>query len=462
MSEVQQSSDLLRHYSPLWIFGTPVEQPRHRMPSSCPHFGLSSLHVVVALLFIFATSASLKNVSNPKSNRLQSQPDPVALNNDLDWKLVKEVVLREQKNIIFSPFSIKLLLSLLYEASAENSKTRQELSQALAGSDLEKNRLLYQEFLESSTKENSNYQFNVGTRIFVERAMANVTDDYVELVQSCYRTSIEPVVFGDPVETAAKINEWCSDITQGRLKGLVDEELIKNAAMIIANALFLKASWRNSFKEEQTHNRTFHVTEDSTVEAEFMAQTDIYQYLNDPDRQLEMLRLPYKGRHFSMTIVLPYENRSLEKLTENLTAQNLQKLESNLQREEISVIIPKYKFDYSTTLNDVLIRLGITEVFTEEASLPALSGGKNSTLEVSKILQKAGIEVNEKGTLAFAATEIQLVSKFGIDETTEFKANRPFLFYIKDQESDALLFVGKVLNPVVTAAAAAEGGASSA
>lgn len=71
---------------------------------------------------------------------------------------------------------------------------------------------------------------------------------------------------------------------------------------------------------------------------------------------------------------------------------------------------------------------------------------------MSKILQKAGIEVNEKGTLAFAATEIQLVSKFGTDETTEFNANRPFLFYIKDEDSDALLFVGKVVNPAVTTA----------
>lgn len=99
------------------------------------------------------------------------------------------------------------------------------------------------------------------------------------------------------------------------------------------------------------------MAEGTTVETDFMAQTDIYEYLNDQDQQLEMLRLPYKGRHFSMTIVLPYENRSLEKLTETLTAENLQKLESNLQREEIVVVIPKYKFDYSTTLNDVLIRV---------------------------------------------------------------------------------------------------------
>lgn len=425
------------------------------MPSLWPRFGLGPLHMGVALLFILTTSASLRNIGNPRSNQLQSQPDAVVINNDLDWKLVKEVFHHDQKNIIFSPFSIKLLLSLLYEASKEHSRTRQELSLVLAGSDLEKNRLVYQEFLESSTKENCNYQFNVGTRIFVDPKAANVTDTYSDLVQTCYKTSIEQVAFSSSSETAGKINQWCSNVTKGHLKDLVNEEGIKDSVMVIVNALFLKASWRNSFKEEMNRMRPFHVTESSVVETEFMEQTDIYKYLDDPDMELQMLRLPYKGRHFSMTIVLPYENRSLEQMIESLTDRNLLKLESNLQREEIVVIIPKFKFDYSTTLNDVLIRLGITEVFTDEAALPELSGGKNSTLAVSKILQKAGIEVNEKGTLAFAATEIQLVNKFGIDDMPiQFEANRPFMFYIKDEDSDAVLFVGKVHNPVSAESAA--------
>lgn len=419
------------------------------MQAWCPRFRISALQIGVALLFLLTTSATLRSVGNHRSNHLQNQPDLVVLNNDLDWKLVKEVFHHEQKNIIFSPFSIKLLLSLLYEASKEHSKTRQELSLVLAGSDLEKNRLLYQEFLENSTKENSNYQFNVGTRIFVDHMAANVSADYSDLVQSCYKTSIESVMFNSSAETASKINEWCSKATNGHLKDLVNEELIEDSVMVIVNALFLKASWRNSFKEELNKMRTFHVSENATIQTEFMEQTDIYEYLDDQNMQLEMLRLPYKGRHFSMTIVLPYANRSLDKLVESLTDQNLRKLESNLQREEIVVIIPKYKFDYSTMLNDVLIRLGITEIFTSDAALPKLSGGINSTLAVSTMLQKAGIEVNEKGTLAFAATEIQLVNKFGIDEMPiQFEANRPFMFYIKDQDSDAVLFVGKVENPV--------------
>ncbi|XP_053683372.1 serine protease inhibitor 2-like [Sabethes cyaneus] len=418
-----------------------------RMELSCC-LGSYLLHAGLALLLLSTTSASSKNISRQKTNRLQSQPKPVPLSNEFDWKLVKEVFQHEQRNTIFSPFSIKLLLTLLYEASGKNSTTKQELSKALAGSDLNKTRLLYQEFLESSTKENSDYDFDLGTRIFMDGSLAYAADNYTELIESCYKTSIEQVEFQDARTTARKINDWCAKITQGHLNDLVDEDDIRNSAMIIANALFLKASWKNSFPDEYTRKRPFHVTEDHSEEVEFMEQTNIYRYLNDWDLQLEVLKLPYKGRHFSLYIVLPYANSSIDNAIEYLDAGNLFKLESNFLREEIVVIIPKFKFEFGVALKSYLQTVGILEVFTDKASLPLLSKNTNGTLEVSKIFQKAGIEVNERGTLAFAATEIQLVNKFGIDEgPVQFEANRPFLFYIKDEDSDALLFVGKVLNP---------------
>ncbi|XP_058833590.1 serine protease inhibitor 2-like [Topomyia yanbarensis] len=411
----------------------------------------SLVHVGFALLLLSTTSAYSANIAQQKSNQLQSQPEPVPLSNDFDWNLVKEVFQHEQTNTIFSPFSIKLLLTLLYEASGKNSTTKRELSKALSGSDLEKTRQLYREFLESSTKENRDYEFNIGTRIFLDQSITNVSDAYTELVESCYKTTVEPVLFRDSTVTATKINDWCSEITQGHLNDLVTADHIKDATMIIANALFLKASWKNSFTDEYTRKRPFLISDSLTENVEFMEQTNIYEYLDDQDLQLEMLRLPYKGRHFSLYLILPYANSTLEKVIDSLSADNMFKLEDKMMREEIVVIIPKFKFEFGITLNDYLKSLGITEVFTRRASLPQLSGGKRSNLEVSKILQKAGIEVNERGTLAFAATEIQLVNKFGIDDSPiQFEANRPFMFYIKDEDSDAILFVGKVLNPVAS------------
>ncbi|XP_055623414.1 uncharacterized protein LOC129766838 [Toxorhynchites rutilus septentrionalis] len=416
-------------------------------------FSLRKTTCSAVSIFLFLTTLVVsENAVEHETNQIQGSTETVPLNNQLDWMLVHEVFSNKPQNTIFSPFSVKLLLTLLHEASGLNSTTRTELAKALAGTSIEKSRQVYQDFLESSTKENGNYEFNIGTRVFVDQKRAKVTESYLKLVEKCYKTSVEPVVFKEAKATAEKVNNWCSKITQGHLRNLVHEDHVKDAAMIIANVLFLKASWRNSFPEEQSRKRLFHVSATQTVDTDFMEQTDIYAYMNDPELQLEMLRLPYKGRHFSMIIVLPYESKSLDDAIKSLTAESVSKLRSNFSREEVEVIIPKFKFNYGTALNDVLIKIGITDIFTEDASLPQLSGGTNSTLLVSKILQKAGIEVNEKGTLAFAATEIQLVNKFGLgDSPIKFAATRPFLFYIKDEDTDALLFVGKVMNPADSA-----------
>lgn len=426
------------------------------MDSPCGHRCRTFVRTGLALLFLLALPlVSSENVSQHQTNQIERQTappdqDPVPLGNDFDWTLAKEVFRRDQRNSIFSPFSVKLLLTLLYEAAGQNSTTKRELSQALVGVNLEKNRQVYQEFLDSSTKENKDYKFNIGTRVFLDRSLANVTDSYAELVQRCYRTEIEKVSFSNAAVTAAQVNDWCSNITHGQLGDLVTQDQIQDAAMIIANVLFLKASWRISFDEDKTRKRSFHISQNQNVEVDFMEQTDIYSCLDDPELQLQMVRLPYKGRLFSMVIVLPYPNRSLDETVDLLTNAKLLKLESNLKREEYVIVMPKFKFDHSLTLNEILPDLGISEIFTRKASLPQLSGGKESTLAVSKILQKAGIEVNEKGTLAVAATEIQLVNKFGIDDSpTEFIIDRPFLFYIKDVESDAMLFMGKVHNPAL-------------
>lgn len=417
-----------------------------RAPACSPRS--RSIHAGLLLLCLSLSAASSESTTQHRSNQLQSQPpeaEPVPLNNDFDWKLVKEVFRYEQKNTIFSPFSVKLLLTLLYEASTDNSTTRRELARALAGSNLDKNRQLYREFLESSTKENSDYEFNIGTRIFLDATWGNITEEYQKLVQSCYKTELEKVTFKDARVSAERINDWCAKVSRGHINDLVQEDDLATAEMILANVLFLKASWRNSFPEESSGKRDFYVTDNNVFDADFMEQTDLYEYANSWELQLEMLKLPYKGRHFSMIILLPYANSSVEAMGEALTMRNLAQLEQRFEREETNVIIPKFKFDYGVTLNEVLQKLGISEIFTKQAALEQLSEGR---LAVTKIFQKAGIEVNEKGTLAVAATEIQLVNKFGLgDSPTKFEANRPFIFYIKDEDSDAVLFVGKVLNP---------------
>uniref|UniRef100_A0A1Y9H2G5 Serpin domain-containing protein n=1 Tax=Anopheles dirus TaxID=7168 RepID=A0A1Y9H2G5_9DIPT len=375
---------------------------------------------------------------------------------EFDWNLAREVFQHEDSNVIFSPFSIKLLLTLLYEAAEPGTPTHTELEKALCDRDLNRTRDFYKQFLDTSSQTSGDYEFDIGTKLFLDKSYGKVDGSYQELLERTYRTTFDRVALNGTKTTVDQINNWCEKITRGRITELVNEDTLQDSQLILANVLFLKASWKNSFPDDETHNRTFHLPDGSSVTTEFMRQVDLYDYAVHEGLGAEVLRLPYKGRHFSMNMILPFRNVSLASVANGLTPEVIESIVDKFVRDEVTVLIPKFRFNYGVLLNEAIRSLGIRDVFTSNASLPLLSSSSDSAreddhknnLQVSKILQKAGIEINEKGTLAFAVTEIQLVNKFGYDgDPIVFEATRPFLFYILDEETNAILFVGKVVDP---------------
>uniref|UniRef100_A0A2M4BP84 Putative serine proteinase inhibitor n=1 Tax=Anopheles marajoara TaxID=58244 RepID=A0A2M4BP84_9DIPT len=382
------------------------------------------------------------------ANPTKVTPDTV----NFEWNLAREIFRHEDSNVVFSPFSLKLLMTLLYEASEPGSQTHRELEIVLGERNLQQTRSFYDRFLESSMKANEDYEFDIGTKLFLDKSRGKLNGGYRDLLEQTYRTSLESLSFNGAKAAADRINQWCDKITQGRISKLVNEDTIEGSVLILANVLFLKASWKNSFLDENTRDELFYLTENASVTVPFMSQTDLYDFTEHSELGAKVLRLPYKGRQFSMNMVLPFPNTSLTTVIDRLSSGMLQSVSDRFVREEVIVTIPKFKFNYGTLMNEALQALGVKDVFNRNASLPLLSPVSNSTkpnsVEVSKILQKVGIEINEKGTLAFAATEIQLVNKFGYDgDPFEFEANRPFLFYILDEETNTVLFVGKVIDP---------------
>uniref|UniRef100_A0A240PPU3 Serpin domain-containing protein n=1 Tax=Anopheles epiroticus TaxID=199890 RepID=A0A240PPU3_9DIPT len=398
---------------------------------------------------------SIGTVQPFRRHHPRQQSSSYVARSDFDWNLAREVFQHEDSNVVFSPFSIKLLLTLLYEAAESGSTTQTQLEAALVDPDLNRTRAFYSQFLNVSAQTNGDYEFDIGTKMFLDKAHGKLSQVYTDLLEQTYRTSVDRVSFNGTKAAAKQINTWCEKVTRGRISELVTEDTLQDAQLILANVLFLKASWKNSFHDDQTHNRTFHVADGSTVTTEFMSQMDLYDYTDHEQLGAEVLRLPYKGRQFSMNILLPHRNVSLAALAGALTPTMLDSIAEQFVREDVTVLIPKFRFNYGTLLNEAIQSLGIRDVFTPTAALPLLSTAGEPTktatknaLQVSKMLQKAGIEINEKGTLAFAATEIQLVNKFGYDgEPIVFEADRPFLFYILDEETNAILFVGKVMDP---------------
>jgi serine protease inhibitor len=214
------------------------------------------------------------------------------------------------------------------------------------------------------------------------------------------------------------------------------------------NAVYFKGLWTKPFGDDLVAGQ-FH-TKEGPVQTQFMTLKQDFYFHDSSTLNALFLRLPYRGRKFSMIVVLPKDANGIDQLVDQLDATNLNRALWYMDPAEVNILMPKFKFDYTSHLNSAIESLGIKEIFTNEASLAAFARGKEveGRLKVSNILQKAGISVDEKGSTAYAATEVEIVNKFGGGGPKDFKADHPFLFFIEDETVGNLVFVGKVTNPV--------------
>ncbi|XP_039952052.1 serine protease inhibitor 27A-like [Bactrocera tryoni] len=366
------------------------------------------------------------------------------------WSLLKQVLSEEPGNVIISPFSVKLSLALLAEAAGNGSQTQRELYSTLTDIRQPDNlRGFYRKTLNVLKKENPYFTLNLESKLFTDVAV-EPQQRYAAILHSYYQTDIERLDFTKGSESAYVINSWCNNVTHGRLTQLVNEGNVQNNILLMANVLYFNGLWRTPFNN--TFEGVFFNTPKRQLRADFMELTDSFYYYNDVALDAKILRLPYKGKKFSMFILLPKTLGNIEVLTQNLVNDQVKRIQWAMEPAKVKVTMPKFKFDFDKNLKPTLQTLGIHDIFTSDASLPGLARGAAvaEVLKVSNVFQKSGIDVNEKGTEAYASTVVEIDNKFGgTPLIEEFNVNQPFLFFIEEEATGNIIFAGKVLEPTI-------------
>lgn len=260
-----------------------------------------------------------------------------------------------------------------------------------------------------------------------------------------YKASVDEVSFSSDGEKIRKdVNEWVNQKTSGMIKSLLDKKLSEDTRAILLNAIYFKGKWTDQFKLEKTKEATFFNGDGTEAKVAFMEHSRRSFNLGElqlAGENVQILELPYDGS-VSMFIVLPDERNGLKNLEPKLNIEELEKVTSNLYKSrQVNVWLPKFKFEMKTVLNDLLAKLGIETIFTREADLSGVNGLTN--LYVSEVLHKAVIEVNEEGTEAAAATAAVMMMR-SMPMEHDFRADHPFLFFIKEKASNVMLFFGRV------------------
>jgi serpin B len=249
-----------------------------------------------------------------------------------------------------------------------------------------------------------------------------------------------------PEPSRQAINEWVSDYTNKRIQDLFPQGAIDaDTRLVLVNAIYFKADWLEPFSKNSTSNRPFTLSDTKQVDVPLMATTSDLRYFEDANAQI--LSLPYKSRELSMIVVLPIEKLGLEKVEQALTNQKLNDWIKGLATKEVEVYLPKFKVTSEFSLNDTLSDMGMPRAFSDEAEFGRMTS--EDELKISKVLHKAFVEVDEKGTEAAAATGIVITPTASPIEPEKivFRADHPFLFFIRHNSSGAILFFGRLADP---------------
>ena len=367
--------------------------------------------------------------------------------NVFDWMLLRAMSKRESGNLLLSPISLKIALVLLYEGAQD--ETARELASAMQlPATRTATRDRFTNILQSLQATTPAYSLNMGTRIYID-ANILIRQRYEAIVKTFYNTNVITANLSNAGPLVNSINAWVSNITDGNIdKMITDESSVENSLMLVMNAMFFKGSWRDRyFSPETTRTKEFRTSEDRTVRAPFMHTISRLYYSESSDLDAKILRIPYHGLKFAMYLVLPRTANGIEHLIAEINPFVLTRHVWLMENVFVDVLIPKFKFEFSSHLEPVLRELGIRDIFDNTATLTGIARAKRTSkhLKVSDIVQKTGIEVNENGTTAYAATEVQLGNKIG-DQA--FHATHPFLFYIEDESTGTILYMGKMTNPL--------------
>lgn len=264
-----------------------------------------------------------------------------------------------------------------------------------------------------------------------------------------YGAGLQPADFqNNPEGVRDEINGWVEQHTEDKIQDIVPEGAItSDSRLVLANAIYFYGGWLDTFDADNTADADFNLLDGTTVSVPFMNQQEFFGYGAGDGYQL--IELPYAGSGFAFSVILPDEGKFGE-VEENLNSGSLATAMAELGSRELILAMPKFEFEFSASLADALQALGMTDAF--DANLADFSGMLDATapasLSIGDVLHKAFIAVDEQGTEAAAATTVLMAgSAAPEDEPLEVTIDRPFIFLIRDAQTGAILFMGRVMDP---------------
>ena len=362
-----------------------------------------------------------------------------------EFEIIKKLNLRNKgKNLLVSPIGIEILLSLC--SNGAEGLTQKEMIKILKYKNVDEANSNANKIINELDK---NDVVKIANGILTK---IHPNEKFIIKGLNDYKSNI------DELKNYNNVNKWVQNKTNGKIKKIIDH-LSPDVMMVLLNAIYFEAFWKIQFDINHTYNKEFYNIGGSkeNIDLMFLRGEKLSYYEND---DLKAVKLDYNipDNSINAIAILPKNEKFLEQsindLIENLDDNLFYNIVENLNKEssitKVNLYLPKFELEYDINLNEILKDLGMLKAFERDAEFQGISN--KLKLFINKILQKNYINVNEKGTQACTASELEIMleSYLTKDETAkDFIANRPFLFILRNEKCPKghdIIFFNKICN----------------
>lgn len=376
----------------------------------------------------------------------------VAGNNAFAFDLYHRIV-RKESNIIFSPYSISQALAMAYAGAKGNMAS--EMAESLHFGLPQKRLHAAMNALDRKLagtggdllgKSGEEFELHVSNAMWGQRGH-KFLPEFLDLLAANYGAGLQLVDFATSPEKAREaINRWAERETKGTIREIVPPGGInRSTQMAIANAVYFEAKWLYEFDKSATRNERFYLLDGQVVRVPMMSQTRSFLY--GEGKGYGMVELPYVGEEFAMIIILP-DKGNFEDFESELDEERWSEMVAQMEEIEVVLSMPKFEYESALDLKSPLSEMGMPSAFIPQAAdFSGMDGTRD--LSIGQIAHKAWISADEVRTKATAVTAFFTI--IGAIPRTQvvFMVDRPFIYVIRHRPTGSILFMGRVMNPIL-------------
>lgn len=439
---------------------TAVPLPPRRSPKFILVFFMLLFFLIGLAVLVYArlyktpateTGADLTPTASPQGSS-DTSPEPTSAistpvgnelsvaHNNFGFNLLSRLTQESpNKNIVISPTSIELDFSMLVNGAKNDTLSVMQKTLGLSAISLNSLNADSSDLIDGLKNPDPKVVLSVVNSIWTRKDIT-ASANFLDTNSKYYHAEIQSLDFKNS-QSAKTINTWVSQNTQGKIPTIIDPPIDQTQVMFLINAIYFKGQWAKSFDSKLTLSKPFTLADKTSVNTDLMSQTDDFAYYAGSDIQL--IRLPYGDyQNLAMYVLLPKSD--LGSVLGQLNLSNWTNWQAKLAIAKGTIILPKFKIVYGSSLKNTLINLGMGSAFLSTADFSAIA----PDVYISDVLHKTYIEVNEEGTVAAAATGIGILGAAPSNNSPFYmEVNKPFFFTIEDKTTGAILFTGLVYNP---------------